>query len=178
MPLSFRSLRALAALCCFTLSFSSHADYAGAPPAFEVERSAVHTLTATNSQRRYELYVKLPPGYDAPENLLRRYPVLWLNDGPYTFQVASGVSRVPFSQQLFEEFILVGVSYAQGEMPADSRRRDLTPTAVARYPGSGGARAYLDFLRAQAIPFVERTYRVDPARRTLAGQSYGGLFGL
>jgi predicted alpha/beta superfamily hydrolase len=164
------------ALLCLSISLSAPADYAS--PAFEIERSAVHALTASASQRHYDLYVKLPPGYDKPENLLRRYPVLWLNDGPYTFQVASGVSRVPFSQQLFEEFILVGVSYAHGETPADSRRRDLTPTADPGKPGSGGARAYLDFLRDDALPFVERHYRADPARRTLAGQSYGGLFGL
>ncbi len=138
----------------------------------------MHTLLAPGSQRYYDLYVKLPPGYDKPENLLRRYPVIWLNDGPYTFQVASGVTRVPFSQALFEEFVLVGVSYAQGEVPADSRRRDLTPTVDAKKPGSGGARAYLSFLRDSALPFVERTYRVDPTRRTLAGQSYGGLFAL
>lgn len=170
--------RALCTLFLLAVALPACADYAEAPPAFAIERSAVHTLTAPDSQRRYELYVKLPPGYDKPENLLRRYPVLWLNDGPYTFQVASGVSRVPFSQQLFEEFILVGVSYAQGELPADSRRRDMTPTVDADKPGSGGARAYLAFLRDIAVPFVERTYRVDPSRRTLAGQSYGALFGL
>lgn len=171
-------LRCALHLLFFAVAFPVSADYLDAPPAFAIERSAVHTLVVPDSRRSYDLYVKLPPGYDKPENLLRRYPVIWLNDGPYTFQVASGVSRVPFSQELFEEFILVGVSYAQGDMPADSRRRDLTPTADAKKPGSGGARAYLAFLRDTALPFVERRYRADPARRTLAGQSYGALFGL
>jgi predicted alpha/beta superfamily hydrolase len=150
-----------------------------APP-FQIELSHVHTLAARALGRTYELYVKLPPGYDLPENAQRKYPAVYLTDGPYTFQVASGISRVPFNHGTFAEFILVGMSYAQGEDPVQSRERELTPLADIRnkpYP-TGGAAAYLDFLKNEAMPFIEATYRVDPAQRTLVGQSYGGLFGL
>jgi predicted alpha/beta superfamily hydrolase len=149
-----------------------------AMPAFQVERSFVQTLKSAALDRSYDVYVKLPESYDRPENARRKYPVMYLNDGPYTFQVASGVTRVPFKHELFEEFILVGLSYAVGEDPAQSRTRDLTPSVDAKRPGSGGARAYLDFMKTDVIPFVEKTWRTDPARRTLGGQSYGGLFGL
>ena len=150
-----------------------------APP-FQIERSHVHTLASRTLGRTYDIYVKLPPGYDKPENAQRKYPAIYLTDGPYTFQVASGVTRVPFSQGTFDEFILVGLSYAQGEDSAQSRERDLTPFADVRnkpYP-TGGAAAYLDFLEHEAMPLAETAYRIDPAQRTLAGQSYGGLFGL
>lgn len=150
-----------------------------APP-FQVERSAVHTLASPMLKRSYDLYVKLPPGYDKPENADRAYPVLYLTDGPYTFQVASGVTRVPFNHDTFEEFILVGLSYANGEEPVISRERDLTPLVDIRSKShaTGGARAYLDFLKSEAMPLVEKTYRIDPHRRSLAGQSFGGLFGI
>ena len=142
----------------------------------EIENSAVHRIASAVLGRSYEVYVKLPPGYDKPENAQRRYPVVYLNDGPYAFQAASGVTRVTFSQHRFEEFVIVGIGYAVGEVPMDSRRRDYTPVVDPSKPGAtGGAAAYLGFLKGEVLPFVERTYRIDPARRTLAGQSYGGL---
>ncbi|MBO9664982.1 alpha/beta hydrolase-fold protein [Dokdonella sp.] len=150
------------------------------PPAFQIERSAVHTIASVKLKRSYDLYVKLPPGYDKPENVQRKYPVLYLTDGPYTFQVASGVTRVPFNHGTFEDFILVGLSYAQGDDPVVSRERDLTPLVDLRSKSTptGGGPAYLDFIRDEAIPLIEKTYRTDPRRRSLAGQSYGGLFGI
>jgi predicted alpha/beta superfamily hydrolase len=159
------------------------AEVTPAPPppsaGFVIENSAVLPLTDTASGRAYQVFVKTPPGYDKPENAGRRYPVIYMTDGPYTFQVASGLSRVPFNQGRFKEFVIVGVSWAQGEPAADSRRRDLTPW---RDPGrkdeTGGGPAHLRFLKDQVLPLVEGRYRIDVADRTLAGQSYGGLFGL
>lgn len=148
------------------------------PPAFEIERSAVHTIESPAAKRRYGIFVKTPPGYDDPANAGRRYPVIYMTDGPYTFQVASGISRLLFSQKKMEEFILVGIGYAEGESGTASRNRDLTPWTNPNNPGIGGAAAFLKFIRTDAMPELERLYRIDPARRTLAGQSYGGLFGL
>ena len=158
-------------------------EYAPAPPpssTFQIEHSFVHTLKSQKLQRSYDVYVKLPPGYDEPENAHRVYPVVYFNDGPYTFTVAAGVSGVPMRHDTFDEFILVGFSYAQGEDSMISRERDLTPwTDLRNKPHvTGGARAYLDFLQDEAMPFVEKTYRIDARRRTLAGQSYGALFGI
>ncbi len=152
------------------------------PPAdlpFQVEDSHVHALVDPVSKRIYDLYIKLPPGYDLPANATRRYPVVYLNDGPYTFQVASGVTRVPFRHTFFREFILVGIGYAHGEDAMVSRRRDMTPSTVATMDSAtGGAQAYFNFIKQQVIPYVDRTWRTDPAERTLTGQSYGALFGL
>lgn len=146
---------------------------------FVIENSAVIPIHSEVVGRSYEIYVKTPPGYDKPENASRRYPVLYLTDGPYTFQVASGLSRVPFSQERFHEFVIVGFSWAGGEAPANSRRRDLTPWRDPEIDGvTGGGETYFAFLKQEAMPLVEARYRIDRASRTLAGQSYGGLFGL
>lgn len=146
---------------------------------FVIENSAVLPIRSATLGREYEIFVKTPPGYNRPENKGRRYPVIYLTDGPYTFQVASGLSRVPFSQERFREFIIVGLSWAKGEAPAESRERDLTPWRTADGgDGAGGAPGYWAFLRDEAMPLVEGKYRVDASHRTLAGQSYGALFGL
>lgn len=178
MPTFLRRAAIIAALAAAILG-TRPAPAQDAPP-YQVERSAVHTVVSKAVEgRTYQLYVKLPPGYGDPANAGRRYPVLYLTDGDYTFQVASGVTRLPHNTGKLEPVILVGLSYAQGEDGMVSRRRDLTPWPNPTLPSpTGGARAYLDFITREAIPLVEGRYRADPARRTLVGQSFGGLFGL
>lgn len=143
---------------------------------FQIERSAVHAVKS--GDRTYRVFVKLPPSYDKPESAQRKYPVIYMTDGPYTFQVASGVTRLGYSQKRLQEAILVGIDYDDASTPVESRNRDLTPWPHARRPEQGGgAPAYLAFIKREVLPMVEKRYRADPARRTLAGQSYGGLFG-
>lgn len=147
---------------------------------FALPRTQVHTLVhalaAPDVQRSYDVYIHLPPGYDA--NRERPYPVVYLTDGSYTFPVAVGVSRLPFFFNEFEKVIFVGLSAAKGEDLMASRQRDLTPFAPSdwKHPG-GGAHEYLAFIESIVFPFVEREFNAAPAQRTLVGQSYGGLFG-
>jgi uncharacterized protein len=149
-----------------------------APGRYEMPDSAVHEIRSDKLGRSYDLYVRTPPEYSSEANALRRYPVIYINDAHYTFQTAAGVTLSPMRHGGVEPAILVAISYAKGEGGADSRGRDLTPTPNSSRPDkSGGARAYLTFIKDEVIPFVEAAYRADPARRTLTGQSYGGLFG-
>lgn len=148
-----------------------------APPAYSLSGSAVRTLEA-ESGRAYKLYVKTPPGYSQAANADRRYPVIFLNDGELHFLVAAGAPLLSYYNRALEEVIIVGVSYAVGEDPIASRQRDLTPTVDQSFANeTGGAQAYFEFLVDEAIPLIERDYRTDPSRRTLAGHSLGGAFG-
>jgi predicted alpha/beta superfamily hydrolase len=181
----------LVAAACFALSACSPPRAAEAsvareasaalpaPLLYEMPDSAVHTITSDALGRAYNIFVRLPPEYSAEANGSRRYPVVYINDAHYTFQTAAGVTLSPMRHGGLEHAILVGISYAQGEGGAASRGRDLTPTpnpGQKKFP-TGGARDYLAFIKDEVIPFVEQAYRADPMRRTLTGQSYGGLFG-
>jgi predicted alpha/beta superfamily hydrolase len=148
---------------------------------YEIPRSIGHTIKDDNSGRIYQVYVRTPRGYDKGYNKTKSYPVIYLNDAPYTFQVASGVTHIPSFSTKYESVILVGISYAIGEKPRVSRTWDLTPSYDSNwktYSGyqSGGADEYLRFLEKGLMPFVEKRYRVDASRRTLGGHSFGGLF--
>ncbi len=170
---------ALLAVCLAAAGIQPAAANEAGPPRFEMPRSEVRTIASKRLERTYDLYVKLPPGYESSRNGERRYPVIYLNDASYAFQTAAGVTQMPMNLGGLEHAILIGISYAKGERGMASRSRDLTPTSLgpgARY-AHGGARDYLTFLRDEVIPFIEANYRADPARRTLVGQSYGGLFG-
>ena len=164
-------------LAIVLLSFvTSHAAVAAG---FVIPNSETHEIKSEILSRSYDVYVKTPRGYDDPENAGKKYPVIYLNDGPYTFQVASGVTRIPINSGKFEGVILVGMSFAQGEKPMASRTRDLTPTVAEGWNNeTGGAEKYLSFLRDEVFPFVETSYRADAERRVLSGLSFGGLFGV
>lgn len=148
-------------------------------PAYEVLNSEVRTLPSAILGRSYDLFIRLPPGYHAPENADRVYPVLYLNDGNYCFLTAAGVTIAPMNHGGYAHAILVGLSYAHGETGVASRGRDLTPTRNPAFTAyeTGGAREYLTYFRDEIIPFIETEYRADPSHRILSGQSFGGLFG-
>lgn len=146
-------------------------------PAYAAPRSAVHEVKA--GERAYKLYVSTPPGYSSSENADRRYSVIYLNDGELFFLAAAGEPLLSYYNRILEETIVVGVSYAVGEDPIASRQRDLTPVRDESFANdTGGAPGYLETIKSEIIPFVETYYRTDPARRTLAGHSFGATFGV
>lgn len=76
------------------------------------------------------------------------------------------------------ELIIVGIGYEIHSYEDWARRRshDMTPTVVNDVPGSGGAEKFLNFIKAELIPYIDTNYRTNPADRTIIGHSYGGLF--
>jgi predicted alpha/beta superfamily hydrolase len=122
--------------------------------------------------------VGLPDTYESSD---RPYPVLYVLDGEYFFQLA--VSAVQFLSELgyeggqhpIPEMIVVGVVNVD-------RERDYTPTHAPTqsrgrlsFPTSGGAGAFEEFLENELFPAIESRYRTQP-HRILSGWSLGGLF--
>jgi len=106
--------------------------------------------------------------------------VLVVTDGNGLFGLA--VSTVGLMQlpRLVPSLLVVGIGYPSAHMLADTvalRNRDLTPTASAAFAGSGGADAFLRFIRAELTPWVERHHLGGPAESIYFGHSLGGLFG-
>ena len=151
---------------------------AAAVTSVSVPLSEQYTLKSATLGRSYDIQIRLPPRYDAPEDARRRYPVVYFNDAPYSFPLITGVAHLPMGAGTIEDLILVGIGYAHGTTGALSRALDYTPTRNPANPNAtGGAAVYLQFLERELLPDIEQRYRADPARRALAGHSYGGLFG-
>lgn len=157
-----------------------------APRPYVLEDTEVHDVPAPELQRDYQIFVSLPAGY--AQRTDHRYPVLFVTDANYAFPLIRSIARrVGDHGRGLEDFILVGLSYAVGDTPEYSRRRDYTPTPngprnlTSDMPGRpvlhGGAEAYRRYLAERVIPFVAARYRIDPARRIYAGHSYGALLG-
>ncbi|HEV2511075.1 MAG TPA: alpha/beta hydrolase-fold protein [Bosea sp. (in: a-proteobacteria)] len=144
---------------------------------YEIADSEVWDVPDPVSRRGYQVFVALPPSYAKEPQ--RTYPVLYVTDADYAFPILRQISRrLNGEGPKVEEFILVGLSYANGEDGAASRRRDYTPTPKGADDDTHGkAGAYQAYLRNQVKPFIAQRYRTDPARSVFLGHSYGGLLG-
>ncbi|SEH77488.1 hypothetical protein SAMN05660691_01312 [Rheinheimera pacifica] len=141
-------------------------------PAYELSDTAVHQLPSANG-RHYEVWIDLPASYG---KTTKKLPVLFVSDANYAFPLIRSIrNRLGAGGQNIEDFVIVGLSYAKGDTPTDSRNLDYTPTATRA--GYGGAALYADYLQQQVIPFVLKHYQVDPNRKLFVGHSYGGLLG-
>lgn len=157
-----------------------------APQPYVLEGTEVREIRAKSLHRDYQLFVSLPRGY---AESTRRYPVLFVTDASYAFPLIRSIARrIRNGGEDMEDFILVGLSYAKGETPEYSRRRDYTPTAngdrdavsdmLSVPPVYGEADGYRKFIAEEVFPMVAQNYRADMKRAIYAGHSFGGLFGL
>jgi predicted alpha/beta superfamily hydrolase len=143
---------------------------------FHIPRSLVIELIDPISKRIYPLFIKLPKSY--AKNKDRRYPVIYLTDANYAFQLVSGATRYPMNVSKMEEAIIVGISYAKGSKRDNSRVRDYTPTlSIAWKQQTGGAQQHMEFIENIIFEYISQNYRTDTTNLTFMGNTLGGLFG-
>lgn len=155
---------------------------AAAPPATKAERISTGEILTLHSEVLNEartLLIRLPEGYETSG---QRYPVLFLLDAEYFFQPATaavqflselGYIENQIRNQPIPQLIVVGIVNVD-------RDRDYTPTyrpedGPMRFPTSGHAASFLEFLETELIPLIDGRYRTHPYR-ILSGWSFGGLF--
>lgn len=113
------------------------------------------------------VWIHLPESYGLSND---KYPVLYLMDAEWSFDLFKGVVDSLCTQKQVPELIIVAVE----NIDQSSRLRDFTPTPVSKYPGSGGADNFLAFLKDELIPYIDTHYRTS-SLRILYGHSSGGL---
>lgn len=167
-----------------------HAAAAPAVPAaapYMLDATEVRDVHARALNRDYQIFVALPDSYrtSVPN---RRYPVVFVTDANYAFPITRGIVQRLAKHAGLEEAIVVGLSYAKGDSPVYSRRRDYTPTVprgqayTSDMPGRaaalGEAAGYGRFIADDVFPLVAAQYRADMHRKIFVGHSYGSLLGL
>lgn len=144
------------------------ADAASAP--FTLARTGTFDLTAADGSP-YRIAVAWP---ETPPPAAG-YPAIVLVDGQALFATAVTAARLQAIRSEVtgvDPAVVVGIGYP-GEAPFDAQRRqrDLLPI-------EGGADRFLTAIVDEILPAITRIAPLDPARRTLVGHSYGGLFSL
>ena len=158
------------------LSFLFFSSLGFANDGLEIPRSKVIELVESLTERTYPLFIKLPRSYKSNKD--KSYPVIYLMDAWYSFQIASGATRFPMNSGAMEEAIIVGLSYSKGSKGASSRVRDYTPVKATNWKlETGNAEGHAKFIRNTVFPYIKTNYRTKPSERTFVGNSLGGLFG-
>jgi predicted alpha/beta superfamily hydrolase len=159
-------------------------------PRVTIPNSEVRILPSSHVHQDFQILVALPHGY---ADTGRAFPVLYLLDANLNFGTVTETVRLLSVFQQLPEMIVAGIGYPVDGIFETSRfrTRDLTPTevegwderardlpAVPEAAGSGGAPAFLRFLREELVPFINASYRADGGDQALFGHSFGGLFAL
>lgn len=143
--------------------------------AFEIPRSNVINIKDPESERIYPLFIKLPRSYRY--NNEKTYPVIYLTDALYSFQVVSGATRFAMNAGKIQEAIIVAISYSKDSGGHASRVRDFTHVEDPSWKfQTGKAQHYINFINKSVFSYIENNYRVNDSR-TYVGNSLGGLLG-
>ncbi|MGX1787917.1 alpha/beta hydrolase [Bosea sp. NPDC055332] len=137
-----------------------------------VELSHAHSLALASAEGSdYRLLLAIPPE-PAPAG---GFPVVILVDGDALFPTALSTARLQAARPEVTGVgpaIILGIGYpSAAPFDAERRRQDLLPA-------NGGADRFLDFISGKILPQIERRAPIDPARLSLVGHSFGGLFAL
>jgi predicted alpha/beta superfamily hydrolase len=166
-------------VCLLALLLSVTTEVLAASPGYPpvtIANSELRTLESKATGRSYDLYIRKPADYDKDPN--KKYPVLYLLDGQWHFKLLDAVVGGLVYDKWMPEIIVVGITYS-GDKPDYEALRVMDYTPSPGPPkGSGDGPKFLTFIKTEVIPFTEKNYRVDPARRILGGHSFGGLFTL
>lgn len=158
---------------------------ASASMGYALDDTEVRDVHAAGLKRDYQVFVALPDSYRSTQ---RRYPVIFVTDAGYAFPIVRGIAQRLAKHAGLEEAIVVGLSYAKGDTPVYSRRRDYTPSVPRNGPPAsdmpgravafGEAGAYGRFLVSDVFPLIAAHYRADMERKIFVGHSYGSLLGI
>lgn len=167
-------MRLVAIFCVFFCFYCGQGQAEQATP-FQIPRSNVVNIEDPDSGRTYPLFIKLPRSYAKAKD--KSYPVIFLTDPWYSFQIVSGATRFPMNSGKMQEAIIVGISYSKGSKGPESRIRDYTHVRDASWRSvTGGAAQHAKFIEKSVFTYIEQDYRTNGSR-TYVGNSLGGLFG-
>ena len=130
------------------------------------------------SNENYVIQVGLPNGYARSD---KSYPVLYVLDGDKSFGMTKEITDwLTFTNEI-RNIIVVGISYGKGtNIWWEKRARDYTQykdTVYYYYPNAGGADNFLNFIKNELFPVVNKNYRTIPDSNAIMGLSFGALLG-
>lgn len=117
-------------------------------------------------QEKRFFQVVLPPGYKA--DLGKKYDVTYVLDGNWNTKLVADVEQLLGDEGRIPHNIIVSLFNTD-------RNRDFLPTHNESNRTSGGADQFLNFLKKELIPYINKTYPSD-GENTIFGHSFGGVF--
>jgi len=157
-----------------------------------INQKQEYKLKSKINNNDYQLFVSLPKYYSNTDTT--KYPVLYLLDGNYTFPIAHSTRLLLDLAGSLEEVIIVGIGYSWDKSYEPwyiGRWNDFTPSPDLNSDTSrsflamlnlktgsltsGGAQEFMNMLKNEIFPFVEKNYKLN-GDKGIEGHSLGGLF--
>ncbi|UZR98988.1 alpha/beta hydrolase-fold protein [Chondrinema litorale] len=142
----------------------------------EVETKPSIALWSQNVKDSFNIYIKLPKGYDNKKTS----PVIYCLDANAYFDHICRIIEEISEQNILEVApIVVGIGYTNAYIMDSLRVRDYTfPVALPAdsLTISGGGEHFYDFIKKELMTNINGNYRTDPKNSTLIGHSFGGYF--
>lgn len=144
-----------------------------------------HIISSEITGKDYVIHMSFPNNYTIQDTIT--YPVLYVLDGKSTYRFFNSAT-VDFEK--IEDVILVGISHkVNGIQSRINRFSDYTPyrdtiseKRLEKKFGvekgtikTGGADTFLECLKKEIIPFIDKHYKTNSSRG-ISGHSLGGLF--
>lgn len=143
----------------------------------KMKNQQIFKLYSEQVKDTFKIFVGLPEKIDSLAGTL--YPAVYLLDANFHFNMIYEMLIKYNEVGLIRPLILIGIGYDDLHTMDSLRCRDYTyPQALADYEmaTSGGAKIFLEFLKDELIPIIEKKYSVDTFKRILMGHSLGGYF--
>jgi hypothetical protein len=163
--------------------------------------SQVQMMKSKHTGRKYRISICLPYAYFKSRlktwpfaEPLKKWPVVYLTDANWYFGMVTDIIRPMAWCGSTTDAIIVGIGYPEDKDPQETWREavarrgyDFTPVRdegyekengelVQRPSPTGGAGDFLNFIKHELVPVIEKDFRADSKKRVLVGHSLGGLF--
>ncbi len=144
-----------------------------------------HTITSKILQKDFELFISFPNNYTTKDSIT--YPVLYVLDGAFSFPTIQGAHNFLEIDGTIEDVIIVGINsntsgptgrfydYTISSDTSADRRADIRYGLPKGSFKSGGAAKFLESIKTEIIPFVDKNYKTNNDRG-ISGHSLGGMF--
>ena len=149
-----------------------------------------HNITSKIMGADYQLYISFPNSYSTKDSIT--YPVLYVMDGRRDFIMFNQINRFLSYSGNTEDVIIVGVGFTLDSTKwSRLRLYNFTPSKfmdTAKISKmeikqglpkgtikTGGGPKFLEVLKTEIIPFVDKNYKTN-SDRGITGHSLGGLF--
>lgn len=138
-----------------------------------IPRAKLETLHSDIVGEDYKLHITTPFGYQPSD---KKIPVFFYLDAWGTSGTINELaSRLLWGKDI-DPVIFVGIAYETNPFAfGELRKRDFMPPLNEADTTKGGDK-FLQFIKKELIPYMEKNYGTDPENNGLIGASLGGLF--
>lgn len=147
-------------------------------PKVELKNTELHTIESKINNQGYNIYVRLPAGYeDRSEG--KTYDTLYILNGQWDFGLMMSIIGNCRYDRLIPEMILIGIGWTGQEADEEVQklsRRDFLAFVEDGHL-RGGASSFVTVIEKEIIPYVETNFATN-RNRCLFGSSIAAWFAL